>query len=35
MSDQNKPDNFRTALILALIAAGFFIAVFVKRIWFS
>jgi hypothetical protein len=35
MSDRNKSANLRTALILALIAAGFFIAVFVKRIWFA
>lgn len=35
MSNRNKPDNFRTALVLALVAAGFFVAIFVKRIWFS
>jgi len=34
MSKQNKPNNLRTALILALIALGFFVGVFVKRIWF-
>jgi hypothetical protein len=35
MSENKKSQNARTALILALIAAGFFVAVFVKRIWFS
>jgi hypothetical protein len=35
MTERNKPDNLKTALILALIAAGFFVAVFVRRIWFS
>jgi hypothetical protein len=35
MSNRNKPDNLRTALVLALVAAGFFVAIFVKRIWFS
>jgi hypothetical protein len=34
MSKQNKPNNLRTALILALIALGFFVGVFIKRIWF-
>jgi hypothetical protein len=35
MSEQNKPSNFKTALILASIALMFFIGVFVKRFWFS
>jgi hypothetical protein len=35
MSDSKKPNNFRTALILASIALFFFIGVFIKRIWFS
>jgi hypothetical protein len=34
MSNPNKPSNLRTALILVLVALGFFIAVFVKRAWF-
>jgi hypothetical protein len=34
MSNPNKQNNIRTALILALIALGFFIAVLVKRAWF-
>jgi len=35
MSKQQKPNNLRTALILALIALGFFIGLFVKRLWFQ
>jgi hypothetical protein len=35
MTQPNKPNNLRTALILAVIAAGFFIGLFVKRIWFQ
>jgi len=34
MPKQNKPNNVRTALILVLIALGFFAGVFIKRIWF-
>jgi hypothetical protein len=34
MSNPNKQNNIRTALILVLVALGFFIAVFVKRAWF-
>jgi hypothetical protein len=34
MSNPNKPNNLRTALILALIALGFFVAVLIKRAWF-
>lgn len=34
MTNPNKPNNLRTALILVLVALGFFIAVFVKRAWF-
>jgi hypothetical protein len=30
-----KPNNVKTALILASIALIFFIGVFVKRLWFS
>lgn len=33
MSRDNKPNNLRTALILASVAAAFFIGLFVKRIW--
>jgi len=35
MADGNKPDNRRTALILASVALAFFIGLFIKRIWFS
>jgi len=35
MADPKKPNNLKTALILASIALAFFIGVFVKRIWFS
>lgn len=35
MPKQHKPNNLRTALILALVAAGFFIGLFVKRLWFQ
>jgi hypothetical protein len=34
MPDQKKPDNLKTALILASIALIFFIGLFVKKIWF-
>jgi hypothetical protein len=32
---KQKPNNLKTALILASVAAIFFVGVFVKRIWFS
>ncbi|HJV81582.1 cytochrome oxidase small assembly protein [Noviherbaspirillum sp.] len=35
MSDPRKPNNIRTALILASIALMFFVGVFIKRIWLS
>jgi hypothetical protein len=35
MSDDKKPSNLKTALILATIALAFFVGVFVKRLWFS
>jgi len=35
MPKQNKPNNLRTALLLGLLALGFFVGLFVKRIWFS
>ncbi|MDQ1813679.1 MULTISPECIES: cytochrome oxidase small assembly protein [Massilia] len=33
MSDPKKPNNARTGLILAVLAAFFFAMVFIKRIW--
>ncbi|HYD78735.1 MAG TPA: cytochrome oxidase small assembly protein [Paucimonas sp.] len=33
MSEPNKPNNVKTALILATIALIFFIGVFAKRLW--
>jgi hypothetical protein len=35
MSDQKKPNNIKTALILASIALMFFIGLFIKRLWLS
>jgi hypothetical protein len=35
MPDHKKPDNRRTALILAALALMFFIGVVVKRTWFA
>jgi hypothetical protein len=35
MSQQKKPSNVKTALILASIALIFFIGVFAKRFWLS
>lgn len=35
MPDPNKPNNLKTALILASVALVFFIGLFVKRVWFS
>nr|WP_314624654.1 cytochrome oxidase small assembly protein [uncultured Noviherbaspirillum sp.] len=35
MTKQQKPNNLRTALILGLVALGFFIGLFVKRLWFQ
>jgi len=35
MSDQKKPNNLKTGLILGSVALAFFISVFVKRIWLS
>jgi hypothetical protein len=35
MSDQNKPNNRKTALILLSVALMFFFGVIVKRLWFS
>jgi len=33
MSDEKKPNNLKTALILATIALMFFVGIFVRRIW--
>jgi hypothetical protein len=33
MTDRKKPNNLRTALLLALVALGFFVAVFINRLW--
>jgi hypothetical protein len=35
MPQPNRPDNRRTALLLALLALAFFIGVFIKRLWLS
>jgi hypothetical protein len=35
MQEKKKPNNLKTALILASVALVFFAGVFVKRIWFS
>jgi len=35
MPQPNRPDNRRTALILALLALAFFLGVFAKRLWWS
>jgi hypothetical protein len=35
MPDPKKPDNRKTAFILGMLALMFFVAVFVKRIWFA
>ncbi|WP_232429391.1 cytochrome oxidase small assembly protein [Noviherbaspirillum autotrophicum] len=35
MPDPKKPNNVRTALILASIALMFFIGIFIKRLWLT
>ncbi|WP_420472977.1 cytochrome oxidase small assembly protein [Noviherbaspirillum sp. ST9] len=35
MSDPKKPNNLKTALILASVALMFAVGLFVKRLWFS
>jgi hypothetical protein len=35
MTNPRKPNNVRTALVLAALALFFFVMVFVKRIWLS
>lgn len=35
MSQQKKPDNLKTALILVSVAVVFFLGVIIKRVWFS
>jgi len=34
MPDPKKPDNLKTALILATVVAAFFLGVVAKRLWF-
>jgi hypothetical protein len=34
MSQQKKPNNTKTALILAAFALAFFVGIFVNRYWF-
>jgi hypothetical protein len=34
MSESKKPNNLKTALILASVALAFVIGLFVKRMWF-
>jgi hypothetical protein len=35
MSQQKKPNNLRTGLLVGLLALSFFIAIFVKMLWFK
>lgn len=35
MGEQKKPNNVRTALLLAGLALFFFLSVYVKRMWLS
>ncbi|MDY7546629.1 cytochrome oxidase small assembly protein [Glaciimonas sp. CA11.2] len=35
MSDRKKPNNLRTALLLAAVALAFFVGIFVNRVWFT
>jgi hypothetical protein len=35
MTQPRKPNNVRTALIIAALALFFFVMVFVKRLWLS
>jgi len=35
MSEQKKPNNLRTGLLLGGVALFFFLSVFVKRMWLS
>lgn len=35
LTDEQRRRNRRTGLILGLLAASFFLAVFIKRMWFS
>lgn len=34
-TERKKPNNLRTGLILAALAAFFFLSVFAKRLWLS
>jgi len=35
MSEQKKPNNLKTGLLLGGVALFFFLSVFVKRMWLS
>ncbi|WP_225869908.1 cytochrome oxidase small assembly protein [Glaciimonas sp. PCH181] len=35
MSDRKKPNNLRTALLLASIAIAFFVGIIINRVWFT
>jgi hypothetical protein len=35
MSNPKKPNNVRTGLLVGLLALSFFIAIFVKMLWFK
>ncbi len=35
MNQQKKPNNLRTGLLVGLLALSFFIAIFVKMMWFK
>jgi len=35
MTDQKKPNNLKTALMLGAVALVFFVGIFVKQIWFA
>ncbi|MGS0740970.1 cytochrome oxidase small assembly protein [Glaciimonas sp. GG7] len=35
MSDRKKPNNLRTAFLLASIALVFFVGIIVNRVWFN
>jgi len=34
-TEQRRPNNLRTGLILASIALAFFVGIFIKRAWFN
>ncbi|PFH10389.1 hypothetical protein BCF11_2808 [Collimonas sp. PA-H2] len=35
MNQQKKPNNLRTGLLVGLLALSFFVAIFVKMLWFK